>query len=460
MSKFLGIVVTPPAIQSEGLQSVMDKIVATGAQAICTAPSLASPSPPGVGMRTPPLDIDGNERLLDRPLWGKRELWLQGYSTFEPDESLYHGRTPYRPRTTLAPHDRNLVHDILQEARRRGLQAHLQVSPTIVPGLSDADQVRYIDGSILPPSKRVARQGCLNNPAVREYGLALLRDTIRHYPEADGMFVDWVEYTTYGLEDWFGCTCAHCARQAAAWGYDWDTITRDLRATWDAFHGLNSRQLERARRAVSHPAALLDMLQRHPGWLAFWRFKAQTVAETFRRYRQVIDEEGDQIELGANGWCPPFNLSSGMDFRGVAQSVQSVRMKLFTFHWSVIPRWYGQTLLQWNPQLAERQVLDALVECLDLPDGIEPRSFADYNIPAPEEDHPAKPQSWRAKMDQVVDQVAGRAACYAYAHSYRSQAQWKRMIAVLRDSRADGMWVQRYGYLSDSKLDALATMWR
>ena len=69
------------------------------------------------------------------------------------------------------------------------------------------------------------------------------------------------------------------------------------------------------------------------------------------------------------------------------------------------------------------------------------------------------PESWRAKIDEVVDQVGGRAPCYAYAHSYRSEAQWKRMIAVLRDSRADGMWVQRYGYLSPEKLDALRDIW-
>jgi hypothetical protein len=59
-----------------------------------------------------------------------------------------------------------------------------------------------------------------------------------------------------------------------------------------------------------------------------------------------------------------------------------------------------------------------------------------------------------------VDQVGGRCRCYAYAHSYRSEAQWKRMIAVVRDSRVDGMWVQRYEYMNDNKLAALKGMWR
>ena len=66
--KFLGIVMTPAEVQWEGLEPVMDTIAATGAQAICTGVSLSQPAQSGQGHREPPLDIDGYERLLDRPL--------------------------------------------------------------------------------------------------------------------------------------------------------------------------------------------------------------------------------------------------------------------------------------------------------------------------------------------------------------------------------------------------------
>ena len=114
----------------------------------------------------------------------------------------------------------------------------------------------------------------------------------------------------------------------------------------------------------------------------------------------------------------------------------------------------------WNPQLSERCLLDTLVELLDLPDHLSPRSFAKYHIPAPEKEHPALPEAWRTKLDEVAQEVGGRAKCYAYAHSYRPEAQWKRMVAVVRDSQVDGMWVQRYGYLTDSKFEILGKMWR
>jgi hypothetical protein len=464
--RFLGIVLAPGLLQDEGVSAVLDRVAATGAQAISTTPGLVRPASRATGRREPPLDIDGYERLLDRPLWGQRELYLENLRAHDWDERLF-ADTPYRPGGALAPArdddwgaTRELPRQTIAEAHARGLAAHLQLSPTSIAGLRAEDQIRYIDGSLPDPAHRVARQGCLNSAAVRAYILAQVRDTVRHYPECDGLFFDWIEYTVYALEDYWGCACPHCARQAAALGYDWERIVRDVRALWDWAHALDALKLERVQRLARRPWELLELLQSFPGWLDFIRLKSETVTEVYGLIRQAMDAEGAQhMQLGANGWPPPFNRASGVDYRALAQVCHVVRPKLFTFHWSALPRWYGQVLRQWNPDLSERQLLDALVDILELPDDNAPRSFAQYHIPAPHEDHPARPECWREKLDEVVDQVGGRAACYALAHSYRSLAQWKRMIAVVRDSRVDGMWVQRYDYLSDDKLDALARMW-
>jgi hypothetical protein len=109
--------------------------------------------------------------------------------------------------------------------------------------------------------------------------------------------------------------------------------------------------------------------------------------------------------------------------------------------------------------LSEREILDALVDWLNLPDRIERRSFAHYHIPAPTEPHPARLELYRTRLDEVTDQVDGRARCYPFAHAYLPEPQWKRMIALVRDSQVDGMWVQMYGYLSDTKLEILKEMW-
>jgi hypothetical protein len=60
----------------------------------------------------------------------------------------------------------------------------------------------------------------------------------------------------------------------------------------------------------------------------------------------------------------------------------------------------------------------------------------------------------------MVDQVQGRAKCYAYAHAYQPLEQWKAMVRMIRDTRVDGMWITRYGYMTDEKMDALADIWR
>ena len=112
---FLGIQVATATLLSEGLNLVLDRIQAAGACAIATdGMTLSLPAEPGQGRREPPLDIDGYERILDRPLWGRKELWLASYRTHDPDESLF-GDTPYRPGGAPAPADldRDLVHKLM-----------------------------------------------------------------------------------------------------------------------------------------------------------------------------------------------------------------------------------------------------------------------------------------------------------------------------------------------------------
>jgi hypothetical protein len=148
-----------------------------------------------------------------------------------------------------------------------------------------------------------------------------------------------------------------------------------------------------------------------------------------------------------------------MDYGTLAGFCDAVTPKLFTFDYSALPRWFGETLLAWNPALAEEAVLDALIDVMNLPDDIRPRSLARYGIPAPEEPHPAKVECYQARIDEVIDQVSGRARCYPIAHAYLPELQWREMVAMIRDSRADGMWVQMHAYLSDRKLAILREEW-
>jgi hypothetical protein len=205
-----------------------------------------------------------------------------------------------------------------------------------------------------------------------------------------------------------------------------------------------------------NPSELIELLTHHPGWLYLLQFKARTVVGFYRKVRQLLDAMGlERVGLSARGWPPPWNRSTGMDYRVLSESCSVIAPKLFTFDYSALPRWYGQTLLAWNPHLAESELLAALVDWMHLPDHLERRSFAHYHIPSPAELHPARLEAYRRRLDEVVDQVRGRARCCPVAHAYLPEPQWKRMLALIRDSRVDGLWVQMYGYLSDRKLKIL-----
>jgi hypothetical protein len=349
---------------------------------------------------------------------------------------------------------------MIEEAHKRGMQAHMLIHPFVPPNVRAEEQPVYIDGST-PQPPQINFNTCLNNPAAEAYGLALVKDTLQHYPTLDGIFTDWAEYGAYRFEDHFTCFCPHCEQKAKEQNFGWIGIQNDVASLWNWFHSLTPRKLEQSRRLIANPSELFELLTNYPGWLQFLRFKADTVTRFYQRVRNLFDELGhQQVSLSARGWPPPWNRSSGMNYRALAKICAAVTPKLFTFDYSALPRWYGQTLLSWNPELSESQILNALIEWMNLPDTIERRTFAHYHIPAPTECHPANLEAYRTRLDEIADQVNGQTLCYPFAHAYLPEPQWKRMVAIVRDSRMDGMWVQMYGYLSDRKFQILKEMWQ
>lgn len=459
--KFLGIVVSPANVQTEGLSAVMDTLEALETDAIAIDPWLLQPAPPGNGSRIPDLHIDGHRRLFARPLWGRRTLHVESFLAFEPDSNRYVD-TPYRPAWKPVPAglDPELPEKMISEAHARGMAVHMGIGPFTPPSPRDADRPRLVTGDRIP-SPRIADNVCLNTPAGRAYALAFIEDVLSNYPGLDGLVVDWAEFGAYRLEDHFTCFCTHCREKAGALGFDWDRITRDVSALWTRLHALSEADLARSRRVAGSPSALLELLAAYPGWLDFLRFKAGSVLDFYTTLRAHLDRVGcSQVALTARGWISPWNRSSGMDYARLAEVPAIAAPKIFTFDHAVLPRWLGEKLLAWNPGLGEAEILAAVLDWLNLPDDRSDRSLADYQIPAPDEPHPARIESYAGRIDEVVDQVDGRAACYPIAHPYLPVDQWREMLRMLRASRADGIWINFYSFLSDAHIGVLREIWR
>ncbi len=469
----LGIVLTTAEVDSEGLDVVLDNVARTGATALATTLGVLAPGRPGDGTREPPLDVAGQVRLLDRPLWGQRELYLHGYDPHGADPALW-ADVPY-PHPPVAPPEqrRDVARRIIDGARSRGLAAHIQISPYTLPGAPGgqsiasghgsgvaADRPRRIDGTVA--ERIVAGHGCLNNPGVRALGRARLREAARHYPDVAGIFLDWAEYTCYFLEDCFVCFCPHCRMAAEAAGHDWARITGDTRALWERLHRLSPTDLRRATTDAAWPFALAGDLSAYPGFAEMLRFKAATVCAAVADLRATLDAAGGgDVALEVNGFAPPWSAITGMDYGALGRVAQATRCKLFTFHWPMIARWWSESLLAWNPGLEAGAVLAAVTAALDLPTPASEhrRTLADYGMPRPDEPHPITMAALTRKLDQAVAQAGAGGPCGAYVHSYRPPAEFALVLAAAQASTAHGCWVQRYGYLSDEKLAILRAAW-
>jgi hypothetical protein len=378
----------------------------------------------------------------------------------------------------------DVVRQIIEGARARGLAVEIQVSPYTLPGAPGGqtfgsghgsgnvgDRPRRIDGTV--GERIVAGHGCLNNPRVRALGRARLQEAARHYPDVDGIFLDWCEYTNYFLEDCFVCFCEHCQAAAEASGYDWSRIVRDTQAFWDRLHRLTPADFDDIVAAAENPSLDLDpinemadvwlrlALEDYPGAADLLRFKADSVVAAAADLRRTLDDAGASgVALGLNGFAPPWDLVTGMDYRRVHEVVQATRCKLFSFHWPMITRWWAESLLAWNPGLDEQSVLRAVQSALDLPPPATEhrRALADYGMPRPDEPHPITPDALTRKVNRAIRQ-AGSASCLAYVHGYRPPAEFARVLEAVLASEATGCWVQRYGYLSDEKLAIMRAVW-
>ena len=76
-ARFLGITVLGDFILSEGIEPILDNLLRIGATAVATNPTVTAAAAEGEGSFQPPLDAGSSPRLFDRPLFGKRSLWVR-----------------------------------------------------------------------------------------------------------------------------------------------------------------------------------------------------------------------------------------------------------------------------------------------------------------------------------------------------------------------------------------------
>lgn len=468
--KLLGITVMPEYYQTEGIDAVLDNLVhKAGATAVTTSPYVLAEADAATGSREPPDDAGaGAVRLLDRPLWGKRELFVKAAPSFAPHVGYYRGlRYQPPPPTELTESDGAIVREFLDAAQGRHLQVYLQVQAAIPPGYrvqfggpTEDDQPRLPDGRMA--KRRLAKNGSLASPHIRNYLAALLRDLLRVYPHVDGFRIDWPEYPPYLLSDAFFDFSLEARVAAKRLGFDFVRMRDAALAFYQTVNGQLTDDLLRSWSLSEGCYGLMRRLTRFPAIAEWIDFKAALVADFMCEVRAALDlmtPRGRRYELVPNAFPPPLTLASGFDFHRTAPFCDGASMKLYSMHWPMMVNFWARELLEVNPGLKDEELLvRSLVALFDIPpaaDGPQPAyDLKTYAYPEPDVPHPVGSETLRRKIRQAQTEAGGEMPIYALAHGYGPTDDFRRRLAAAWET-ADGVWINRYCYLSDDKLKAI-----
>jgi hypothetical protein len=331
---------------------------------------------------------------------------------------------------------------------------YFQIGAVQPPGLRGEDVPRLPDGRL--PDGRMAATGSLASEAIRSYNRAYVRDLLQHYPDIDGIRLDWPEYPCYRLDEAFQDFGDPVRHWAEVRGFGFAAIRETVGRLYRHLHGAltNEDLVELASGRSDRIAAQFVRWVEPNGAFREWlRLKAELSADLLRDWREALtDAGGRHVELSANAFPPPLAEMTGFPYLEAGHYCDSICPKLYTMHWGLIVRFWGEVLLAHNAGLDERLVVRAIVHLLQLDEGDLGDCIAHYDYPAPDQPHPVPDGLQRRKLEQVCAAVAGAAKVYALIHGYGPLDNFGRRLKLALESPVDGVWINRYGYLSDEKL--------
>lgn len=457
----LGVTVMPEYIQSEGPEAVLQRLTGlAGARSVTTSPYVAARAAPGQGHREPPIDGGaGRKRLLDRPLWGAREVWMTAAPSFRPDPALYDGLA-YRPPApdALTEAEGARIGEFLDRAAAQGVETWLQIQAAIPPcyrvqfGAPLAE-----DESLLPDGRafpaRLDRNASLAAPAMRAYLRAIITDLARNYPQAGGFRFDWPEYPVYHFDALFFDFNPAVAPVAAVAGLDLEALRAGVRAF---LADLGSGRLRRA------PIVLDDLDSFRTSLLAAYPVLADLLALRRALVRDhalflraaVAEATGGRGRVFLQGFPPPLNEVTGFDLAALADTADMLGVKFYTMHWPVIEAEF-LSALHARAGFAPEAIAAALARILRLAPAGTARVPQAIRYPEPDEPHTAASADIRAKMAAACAAVPQGTRVCGVAHGYGPQADMLRRFDAVVEGGGGAVQLNRYCYLTDAKLAAV-----
>ena len=451
----LGITVLGDFILSEGVEPIIENLLRIGTTAVAVNPTVTAPADEHTGSFQPPIDAGSSPRVFDRPLWGKHSLWVRGGVSYRPREEFYKD-SAYQPRKSndLTEEHGQLIGQFIDRAVESGLKVYFQIGAVQPSGLRDEDRPRLPDGTI--SENRMADTASLASEAVRSYNRAYIRDLLEEYPTVTGFRPDWPEYPCYTLGEVFADFSEHVARWATDRDFDFESIKSEADRLWNLLHGQSSFRCL----STSDFERNWTVSGKLPKWVSDWkRLKAELSVDCLQHWRDAINEAGGKDkELSANAFMPTYSTVTGFDFPGAAKICDAVSPKLYTMHWSLMVKFWAEPILKANPQISEESVVRSIVRIMEIDDDdTGGGGLSDYGYPAPDEPHPIASEPQSRKLRDVSAEVGDACEVTPLVHGYGPLGDFTRRLQLVADCEAvSGLWINRYGYLSDDKLNAIA----
>mgnify|MGYP003327392018 CR=1 FL=1 len=76
----------------------------------------------------------------------------------------------------------------------------------------------------------------------------------------------------------------------------------------------------------------------------------------------------------------------------------------------------------------------------------------------PDEPHPVPDAPQIRKLQQAMSAAGTRTPLVPLIHGYGPDDDFQRRLQLVATSSVPGVWINRYGYLNDSKLSLIASM--
>ncbi|QDU94188.1 hypothetical protein [Lignipirellula cremea] len=457
----LGVTVLGDFILSEGVELVLANLVNIGATAVAVNPTVTVPGDETSGNWQPPRDAGHSPRTFDRPLFGQGALWLRSGPSYEPRQEFYADST-YRPRKTneLTAEHGPQIGRFIDAAADAGIDVYLQIGAVQPTGLRAEDKPRLPDGSL--PANRVANTASLASTAVQAYNEAYVRDLLAEYPRLHGFRIDWPEYPCYTFDEVF----QDFSPQVAAWAEQQALEQQpiDFEKARSAAAGLQRFLLEEIvnedlEQLLAVPRNTLGAVweARFPGLLGWLDLKRRLSLATLTHWRTIIKRHGgDSCRLSAHAFMPAFTTLTGFDFDAASDLCDSISPKLYTMHWMLMIQLWGKRILESRPELDDALLTAALLRLLGLEEAQHAgKRLADFAYPEPHEPHAIGDAVQIARIEETVAAAAGRAPIYPLVHGYGPLDDFQRRFDLVKQTGASGAWLNRYGYLSDAKLDVI-----